>query len=80
MRSEAKTVEQYLSELPGDRREAIETVRGVILDNLPEGFEEVMNWGMISYQVPLATYPGTQTPERTTCADGSLPDLDIHGR
>ena len=59
MRSSASTVEQYLSELPDDRREAIETVREVILKNLPEGYEEVMNWGMITYQVPLETYPDT---------------------
>lgn len=59
MQSKAKTVQQYLSELPDDRLEAIESVREVILDNLPEGFEEVMNWGMITYQVPLSRYPDT---------------------
>ncbi|MFC1866466.1 DUF1801 domain-containing protein [Chloroflexota bacterium] len=31
----------------------------MILDNLPSGYEEVMNWGMITYQVPLAVYPDT---------------------
>ncbi|MFC1608046.1 DUF1801 domain-containing protein [Candidatus Latescibacterota bacterium] len=59
MQSNAATVADYLSELPEDRRTAIETVRDVILENLPDGFEEVMNWGMITYQVPLATYPDT---------------------
>jgi len=59
MRSEATTVEQYLSALPDDRREAIAAVRQTILENLPEGYEEAMNWGMITYQVPLATYPDT---------------------
>ena len=59
MRSEATTVDQYLSELPADRREAIETVRSVILENLPDGYEEVMNWGMITYEVPLETFPDT---------------------
>jgi uncharacterized protein YdhG (YjbR/CyaY superfamily) len=59
MRSEASTVDQYLAELPADRREAIETVRSVILENLPDGYEEVMNWGMITYEVPLETYPDT---------------------
>jgi hypothetical protein len=59
MRSRAATVEQFLSELPDDRLEAIEAVRDVILENLPEGFEEAMNWGMISYQVPLSRYPDT---------------------
>lgn len=59
MRSEATTVDEYLSELPADRREAIETVRSVILENLPDGYVEVMNWGMITYEVPLETYPDT---------------------
>jgi len=59
MRSEARTVDAYLAELPEERREAIEAVRKVILGNLPEGFEEAMNWGMITYQVPLETYPDT---------------------
>lgn len=59
MRSSASTVEEYLTELPEERREAIEVVRQVILENLPEGYQEVMNWGMITYQVPLETYPDT---------------------
>ena len=59
MRSEATSVEQYLSELPEDRRVTIEAVRETILQNLPEGYEEEMNWGMITYQIPLETYPDT---------------------
>lgn len=59
MQSTATTVEQYLEELPDDRREAMETVRQVMLDNLPPGYVEVMNWGMITYEVPLEVYPET---------------------
>ena len=59
MRSEATTVERYLAELPTERREAIEAVRSVILDHLPDGYVESMNWGMIAYEVPLETYPDT---------------------
>ncbi len=59
MRSEATTVKQYLAELPDERRKAIENVRKTIRANLPSGYEEVMNWGMITYQVPLETYPDT---------------------
>lgn len=59
MRSDAKSVKEYLTSLPGDRREAIEEVRRVILKNLPKGYVEVMNWGMITYEVPLETYPDT---------------------
>ena len=59
MQSSAKTVEQYLADLPDERREAIEAVRDVILENLPKGFEETMNWGMIAYEIPLSRYPDT---------------------
>ena len=59
MRSETTTVDRYLAELPDDRRQAIEQVRTVVCENLPAGYEEAMNWGMITYQVPLATYPNT---------------------
>jgi len=57
MRSEAKTVDQYLAELPEDRREAITALRKVILKNLPKGFEEGMSYGMIGYHVPHSIYP-----------------------
>lgn len=59
MQSDAATVAQYLTELPADRRSALETVRQTILANLPAGYEEAMNWGVITYQVPLARYPDT---------------------
>ena len=57
--SSAQTVEEYLAELPPDRREAINAVRKVILDNLPTGYEEMMQFGMISYVIPLERYPVT---------------------
>jgi len=59
MQSDATTVAQYLADLPADRRAAIEAVRQTILANLPDGYEEAMNWGMITYQVPLDRYPDT---------------------
>jgi len=59
VKSEAKTVTAYLEELPDERRKAVEAVRRTILENLPDGYEEVMNWGMIAYQVPLERYPDT---------------------
>ena len=59
MRSDAATVDEYLGSLPDDRRKQIEEVRDVILANLPDGYVETMNWGMISYEVPLETYPDT---------------------
>lgn len=57
--SKAKTVEDYLAELPDDRRDAIAEVRSAILENLPDGYVEAMSWGMIAYEVPLETYPDT---------------------
>lgn len=59
MNSNATTIAEYLSGLPEDRRQALSTVRDAILEHLPEGYEEAMNWGMITYQVPLAAYPDT---------------------
>ena len=59
MHSKAITVEQYLNELPNDRKEAMSIVRQIIVENIPDGYDEVMNWGMITYEVPLETYPNT---------------------
>ncbi len=59
MHSTAETVAEYLAGLPQDRRQAIELVRRTILEHLPEGYEEAMNWGMITYQIPLDRYPDT---------------------
>ncbi len=59
MQSDAKSVEDYLAELPADRFEAITQLRELILERIPDGYEEAMNWGMITYQVPLSTYPDT---------------------
>lgn len=57
MQSKATTVEQYLAELPEDRREALQAVRAVVLRNLPKGYEEGMQYGAISYFVPHSVYP-----------------------
>ncbi len=59
MKSNAKTVAQYLAELAPDRREAIQTVRSEILRRLPGGYVETMGFGMIAYVVPLDAYPDT---------------------
>lgn len=57
--SKAKTVKDYLNELPPERAKVIRAVRKIIVDNLPKGYVETMNWGMISYEIPLKTYPIT---------------------
>lgn len=57
MRSDAASVEDYLAELPEDRRRAVSAIRKVILENLPEGFAETMQYGMIGFVVPHSIYP-----------------------
>lgn len=59
MRSDAKTVEAYLEALPADRAAALGTVRSVILEHLPDGYEETMAWGMIAYVIPTEWYADT---------------------
>ena len=54
-----QTIEDYLASLSPDRREAVSAVRNVILDHLPAGYEECVQFGMLRYVVPLATYPVT---------------------
>ena len=51
------TVAKYLAALPKERREAMQAVRKVILDNLDPDFEEVIGYGMPSYVVPHRVYP-----------------------
>lgn len=57
--SAASTPFQYLSELPLERRVVVAEIRRVILENLPTGYVETMNWGMLAYEIPLARYPDT---------------------
>jgi len=57
MQSKATTVEEYLNELPADRQKAMMELRKEIKKNLPKGFEEEMNYGMIGYVVPHSIYP-----------------------
>ncbi len=59
VKSRATTVEEYLAELPEDRRAVIAEVRKLILEHLPAGYQERMNWGMITYEIPLERYPKT---------------------
>lgn len=57
--SRTTTVDEYLTELPPERAEVVRTVRKTILERLPAGYEETMNWGMICYEIPLERYPDT---------------------
>lgn len=57
MKSKAKTVSEYMDELPEERKIAMMALRKTIKKNLPDGFEERMSYGMIGYMVPLSAYP-----------------------
>ncbi len=57
MTPKAKTPEEYLNELPEDRKAAVSKLRETVLRNLPKGFKEVMAYGMLGYVVPLEIYP-----------------------
>lgn len=57
MTSKAATPEQYIKELPAERKEPITMLRNTILKNLPKGFQEVMSYGMVGYVVPHELYP-----------------------
>lgn len=57
MQSTAKTPQEYINSLPEERKQAVEKLREVILKNLPKGFSEVMNYGMLGYVVPHSLYP-----------------------
>ncbi|MGC1323751.1 MAG: hypothetical protein WA849_16345 [Candidatus Udaeobacter sp.] len=50
----ASTVAQYLAAVPADRRAALSAVRKTINENLPDGYEEGIQFG---WYVLLSVYP-----------------------
>jgi hypothetical protein len=65
MKSDAATPEAYLDSLPEDRKIAMQRLRQLFQDHLPQGFQETMSYGMIGYVVPHEIYPAGYhcTPE-----------------
>lgn len=57
MQSSVLTVEDYLNEIPEERKEVFQKLRDIIRNNISEGFVEQMSYGMIGYIVPHSTYP-----------------------
>jgi len=57
MKIEANSPDEYIDKLPENRKEIITKLRKIIRENLPDGFEETMNYGMIGYVVPKSVYP-----------------------
>ena len=52
-----KTAEEYISKLSEERQQPVKELRRVILENIPDGFEETISYGMIGYVVPYSIYP-----------------------
>lgn len=63
-----QTVDEYLKSLSEDRREALTKIRTVILENLPDGYKESFRWNMITYEIPLETYPDTYNDQPLSLA------------
>ena len=57
--SKETTPAAYIASLPPEHRKVIAAVRAVIKKRLPKGYVETMNWGMLSYEIPLSRYPDT---------------------
>lgn len=57
MSKQPATVAEYLASLPEDRRREVEAIRAAILKNLPEGYEEGIQYGAIGYYIPHHVYP-----------------------
>ena len=63
MKSDVSTPDEYIASLPAQHRETLEKLRALVLKHLPKGYEEVMRWGAITYEVPLSVYPDTYNGE-----------------
>ena len=57
MATKPETPDQYVEELPNDRKEVIQRLRTILKENLPVGYEEEISYGMIGYVVPYSIYP-----------------------
>lgn len=57
MQYKANSPEEYISQVPKERQEVLKKLKKTINQNLPKGFEEGMQYGMISYYVPHSKYP-----------------------
>ena len=51
------TVDNYIEQLTGDRKTAMQKLRKVFVENLSAGFQECISYGMIGYVVPHSIYP-----------------------
>lgn len=57
MQYKASSPEDYISQVPEERQDVLKALRKTIKANLPKGFEEGIQYGMIGYYVPHSKYP-----------------------
>ena len=51
------SIKDYTNSLASDRKKTITQLINVIEQNIPKGFEKVMNYGMPSFVIPHSIYP-----------------------
>ena len=51
------SIKDYINSLAFDRKTTITQLINVIEQNIPKGFEKVMNYGMPSFVIPHSIYP-----------------------
>jgi uncharacterized protein DUF1801 len=59
MKSSASTVEEYLANLPPERRDVVSRLRNAIRKKMPKGFSESVRWSAITWEIPLSRFPDT---------------------
>ena len=52
--SAAATVDEYLASLDEPRRTQVSELLQLIRSSIPQGYDECMRWGMISFEVPMS--------------------------
>ena len=57
MKIQVNNADEYIEQLPDERKQPMKELRKAILDNLPTGFTETIGYGMIGYVVPHSIYP-----------------------
>ncbi|NIF04139.1 DUF1801 domain-containing protein [Chryseobacterium sp. Tr-659] len=73
MQIQSVSIEDYISKIPEERRDAFKKLFDAVNDNLPKGFVESTNYGMVGWVVPLSTYPAGYH-----CAPGTpLPFINL---
>ncbi len=78
-----ENIEEYLNNLPDDRKTAFENLRNVIIKNLSIGFQEAIAYKMIGHVVPHSIYPkgyhcDTKLPLTYICIANQKNCISVH--